>query len=62
MELMKMNDPHDIDSFGIPGNYKLEANMDRSNRYGIFGDNREEPTEKIPKGSNFYVHPPNQVF
>ena len=58
---MKAEDPDLIDSKGIPGNYKLESKYDRTNRYGIFGTNRDE-LESSPVKTDFYVHPPNEYF
>lgn len=61
---MKVEEPDLIDSKGIPGNYRLEAKYDRTNRYGIFGNNREEPDQVTPnkEDDKFYVHPPNNYF
>ncbi len=36
---LKDENPSEIDSKGVPGKYKLDEKYDRSNRYGIFGDN-----------------------
>lgn len=58
---LKEDHPSEIDSKGVPGKYKLDEKYDRTNRYGIFGDNREEVAEEIPD-TDFYVHPYNQYF
>ena len=39
---MKEQNPSEVDSEGIPGNYKVEQKADRTNRYGVYGDNRGE--------------------
>lgn len=60
---LKEDNPELIDSKGIPGNYWLEAKYDRTNWFGIFGNNWEEPDENFSQhNGDFYVHPPNQYF
>jgi len=60
---LKEDNPSEIDSKGIPGKYKLDEKYDRTNRYGIFGDNWDtEEIYEADKENQFYVHPYNPHF